>query len=144
MCVCLCVFFSHQLGECSYISSSSSTESLSVQETAEPSYSSHPSTQVPCRSWECPFIPSRGLVSYGQESECSLDPDSPLISEAGCSLALAGLRNNVSQAECSFARAFAKQMVQDIKENEEDKDGEEETEESDKNEGILFKEVRFI
>lgn len=142
--------FFHQLGECSYMSSSSnavSTESLSVQETAEPSYSSHPnliSTQLSRKSWECLFTPSRSMASYGQESECSLDPDSPLISEVGCSLALAGLRNNVSQAECSFAPAFAKQMVRDVKDREEDEDEEEEMEESAKNEGILFKEVWFF
>lgn len=145
----LCVF-SHQPGECSYISSNSSsaisTESLSVQETAAPSFSSHPShisTQLSSKSWEGLFTTPHGLASYGQDSERSLDPDSPLISEAECSLALAGLRNNVSQAECSFAPAFAKQMVRDVKDREEEKDGEEETEESDTNEGILFKEVRF-
>ncbi|XP_026772509.3 mitogen-activated protein kinase kinase kinase 14 [Pangasianodon hypophthalmus] len=138
---------SGELGECSYLSSNSSsaisTESLSVQETAEPSYSSHPgliSTPLSSKPWECLFIPPHGLVSYGQESECSLDPDSPLISEAECSLALVGLRNNVSQAECSFASAFAKQMVRDVRDRQEEEDGEEETVESDTNEGILFKE----
>lgn len=142
VCVLFC-FFPHQLGECSYISSNSSnaisTESLSVQETAEPSYSSHPSlisAELSRKSWDCLFSPS-----YGQESECSPDPGSPLVSETTCSLALAGLRYNVSQAECSFAPAFAKQMVRDVKDTAED--GEEGTEESDTNEGILFKEVRF-
>lgn len=139
----MCVFL-HQLGECSYSSSSSeiSTESLSVQETAEPSYPSHLShisTRLSPKSWEHLFS-----SSYGQESESSLDPDSPLISETGCSLALAGLRYNVSQAECSFAPAFAKQMVRDVKDREEDEDGEEEKKESYTNEGILFKEVGFL
>uniref|UniRef100_W5UC87 Mitogen-activated protein kinase kinase kinase 14 n=1 Tax=Ictalurus punctatus TaxID=7998 RepID=W5UC87_ICTPU len=131
---------SGELGQCSYISSSAiSTESLSVQETAEPSYTFHLglSTPLSCKSWDRLFIPAHGLESYGQESECSPDPDSPLISEAECSLALAGLRNNVSQAECSFASAFAKQMVRDAKDRE---DEQEETEESYTNEGILFKE----
>lgn len=129
--------FLHQHGECSYISSSGSaisTESLSIQETAEPSYSSHLSHIRRSQSWERLFS-----SSYGQES--SLEPDSPLISESACSLALAGLRYNVSQAECSFAPAFAKQMVRDVEDREED--GEEEEKESDTNEGILFKEVGF-
>ncbi|KAG7334748.1 hypothetical protein KOW79_001344 [Hemibagrus wyckioides] len=138
---------SGELGGCNYISSNSSssfsTESLSVQETAESSCSPHTdliSTQLSPKSWECIFPPRHDLVSYNQESKCSLDPDSPFISEAECSLALAGLRNNVSQAECSYAPAFAKQMVRDVQDREEEEDGEEETEESDTNEGILFKE----
>ncbi|KAM9456893.1 mitogen-activated protein kinase kinase kinase 14 isoform 2-T4 [Clarias gariepinus] len=140
---------SGEFGECSYITSTNSrsaisTESLSVQETAAPSYSSHPGlidTRLTSKSWSCLYSPAHGLESYSQESESerSPDPDSPLISEAECSLALAGLRNNVSQAECSFASAFAKQMVRDVKERE-DEDGDDETEESDWNEGILFKE----
>ncbi|XP_060758046.1 mitogen-activated protein kinase kinase kinase 14 [Neoarius graeffei] len=134
-------------GECSYISSNSSsaisTESLSVQETAAPSFSSHPShisVQLSSKSWEGLYTTPHGLASYSQESERSLNPDSPLVSEAECSLALAGLRNNVSQAECSFASAFAKQMVRDVKDREDEKDGEDEMEESNTNEGILFKE----
>lgn len=120
--------------ECSYIS----TESLSVQETAESSYSPHSP-----QSWERLFAPPHDPASYSQESERSLDPDSPFISEAECRLALAGLRNNVSQAECSFAPAFAKQMVRDLNAREEKEDREEELEESDTNEGILFKEVHL-
>ncbi|KAK2829638.1 hypothetical protein Q7C36_017628 [Tachysurus vachellii] len=125
--------------ECSYIS----TESLSVQETAESSCSLHPgliSTQLSNQPWECLFAPPHDPPSYSQESERSLDPDSPFISEAECRLALAGLRNNVSQAECSFAPAFARQMVRDLNAREEKEDREEELEESDTNEGILFKE----
>ncbi|TSK28041.1 Mitogen-activated protein kinase kinase kinase 14 [Bagarius yarrelli] len=138
---------SGELGGCSYISSNSSsafsTESLSVQETAESCCTHQPdliTTQLSSKSWEYLFTPPHSLVSYSQESECSLNRDSPFISEAECSLALAGLRNNVSQAECSFASAFAKQMVRDLKDREGEEDAEEGTKESETNEGILFKE----
>ncbi|XP_062840843.1 mitogen-activated protein kinase kinase kinase 14 [Trichomycterus rosablanca] len=103
---------SEELSYSSSLSRTTSTESLSVQETTP-------------------------------ESQClsgSEEPDSPLISEAQCSLALTGLRRNVTSSERSYASSFVKQMVRDWKDKEEEEQSEEERETSDTNEGIFFKE----
>ncbi|KAI5629412.1 mitogen-activated protein kinase kinase kinase 14-like, partial [Silurus asotus] len=125
-------------------SSAVSRESLSVQETAEPcfSYSGLINHPLSCTSWDDVFPSTLDQASYGQEGGRSLETDSPINSETKCSLALVGLRKNVSQAELSFAPPFAKQMVQDVndKEEEEEEDEENGVEESDINEGILCKE----
>lgn len=133
------------VGECSYSnrsyrstssSSAVSTESLSVQETAQPSYASplelH-STPLssPHRCWALQTQPSCDL--YGEECQSSVD--SSLISGTECCLAIQCLRSYVTQAEICYASAFARDMV---RAEEEIQQEEEEREESDTNEGLLF------
>ncbi|XP_055008516.1 mitogen-activated protein kinase kinase kinase 14 isoform X1 [Boleophthalmus pectinirostris] len=74
-------------------------------------------------------VPWTGFVgSYRQES------DSDSSSSIGdCSLALAGLRGNVSQGDPCFAGPFFKELEQDVREQEEEC-----TFYSDTNEGIIF------
>ncbi|KAL6476671.1 hypothetical protein MHYP_G00151700 [Metynnis hypsauchen] len=138
---------SGEVGECSYSSTSSrsysssravSTESLSVQETARPCYSSH----LGLRSSPLSSPDIWGSIqtlssceSYGQECESSQEF---LNSETDCSLAVQGLRNYVTQSERSYASAFVREMVKVEKDREEYE--EEEQEESTTNEGILFNE----
>lgn len=150
LCLTWCaLLFLFQVGECSYNSSRSysssravSTESLSVQETARPSYSSHP--DLCCtplcsegRLWgRLQNLPS--CNSYSQE--CVSSQEASLISETDCSLAVQGLRNYVTQADRSYVAALAKEVVRAEEERKEEY-GEEDREECDINEGILFKEV---
>lgn len=112
------VFFS------SNSSSTYSTERVSIQETEGPSDS---------HQWESQqtsfFSPSQ---SYAEESE---ELKSQLRSEIECSLAVTALRDYVTTEEPCFAYGFVKDVVRQKREKDED-----EREDSDKNEGILFKE----
>lgn len=65
--------------------------------------------------------------SYEQES----DSDSSSIGD--CSLAVAGLRGNVSQGDPCFAGPFFKDLEKDVSEQED-----ESSSYSDTNEGIIF------
>ncbi|XP_043091056.1 mitogen-activated protein kinase kinase kinase 14 isoform X2 [Puntigrus tetrazona] len=105
-----------------YGSSGLSTERVSVQETEGPSYS---------YLWESlPKVSS--CQSYGQESG---ELKSPLRSETECPLAVTALRNFVTSEERCFAYGFVKDVLREERERDED-----EREDSEKNEGILFKE----
>ncbi|XP_026885589.2 mitogen-activated protein kinase kinase kinase 14 isoform X1 [Electrophorus electricus] len=136
---------SGEVGQCSYSSlssdSCSSTESLCVQETVHPIFSSHyVAGATPLTSahlWNPSLVTFSPGDTYGQESE------SPLPSEGDCSLALNGLRNYVTHSDRTYATPFINQLVREVKhrqEEDEEASYEEEREESDTNEGILFKE----
>ncbi|XP_072549647.1 mitogen-activated protein kinase kinase kinase 14 [Salminus brasiliensis] len=122
----------------SYSSNSSSssravrTESLSVQETAQPSYSSHLDLH------STPLSSARTWERYGRKCESSVD--SSLISETGCSLAVLGLQNNVMLTDRSYASPFAREIVRAEEARQQEQDEGEEREESDTNEGLLFEE----
>ncbi|KAG1968440.1 mitogen-activated protein kinase kinase kinase [Pimephales promelas] len=98
-----------------YSSSGLSTERVSVQETEGPSY----------HQWET------SCQSYALESE---ELKSPLRRKIE-SLALTALRDYVTTEEPYFVHCFFKDVLREEKERDGD-----EREESDKNEGILFKE----
>lgn len=101
----------------SYSSSALSTERVSVQETEAPSYP---------YQWEArqtSFPSPSSCQSYTQESETE------------CPLAVTALRDYVTTEDRCFAYGFVKDVVREDRERDED-----EREESDKNEGILFKE----
>uniref|UniRef100_A0A8C1XY57 Mitogen-activated protein kinase kinase kinase 14a n=1 Tax=Cyprinus carpio TaxID=7962 RepID=A0A8C1XY57_CYPCA len=109
-----------------YSSSGLSTERVSVQETEGPSNS----YQWESRRTSLPRLSC--CQSYSQESE---ELQSPLRSETECSLACTALRNLVTSEDRCFAYGFVNNVLREERERDED-----EREESDKNEGILFKE----
>lgn len=98
-----------------------------MQETEGPSYS------YQCESHWTSLPRLSSCKSYCQESE---ELKSPLRSETECPLAVIALRNFVTSEDRCFAYGFVKDVLREERERDED-----ETEESDKNEGILFKEV---
>ncbi|KAI7803336.1 mitogen-activated protein kinase kinase kinase 14 [Triplophysa rosa] len=101
----------------SYTSSALSTERVSVQETEAPSYS------YQCEARQTSFSRLSSCQSYTQESETE------------CPLAITALRDYVTTEDRCFAYGFVKDVLREDRERDED-----EREESDKNEGILFKE----
>ncbi|XP_007229999.2 mitogen-activated protein kinase kinase kinase 14 [Astyanax mexicanus] len=142
-----CIYSSQSSSSYSSTSSSSSrssavsTESLSVQETAQPHHNLHstPLSSPHCPHWR-PLQTQPSCDLYGQECQSSVD--SSLVSETECQLAVQGLRNYVTNAERCYAPAFAREMVKEEEERqqqqEEAEDEEEGWEENDTNEGILF------
>ncbi|KAJ7992395.1 hypothetical protein DPEC_G00278080 [Dallia pectoralis] len=85
------------------------------------------------------FSPPTDHPSYGQES----DSASPVSSVGDCTLALAGLRGSVSQADRCYAGPFCKDVERDVKEKEEHEEVEEEQGDisrADVNEGLIFNE----
>ncbi|KAI4878874.1 hypothetical protein NFI96_012500 [Prochilodus magdalenae] len=138
---------SGEVGDCIYSSTSSrsyssrsstavSTESLSVQETARPSYSSHLDLHSTPLSSAHLWDPIQSSCESYVQSSCESSQE--LISETDCSLAVQGLRNYVTHAERSYATPFVREMVKPEEDREEDED--EEHEKSNINEGILFNE----
>ncbi|XP_051996146.1 mitogen-activated protein kinase kinase kinase 14-like [Xyrauchen texanus] len=110
-----------------YSSSALSTERVSVQETEGPSYSYH------LESRQTSLTGISSCQSYDHESK---ELKSLLISETECPLAVtAALRNYVTKEDPCFVYSFIKDVVREERARAED-----EREESDKNEGILFKE----
>lgn len=101
----------------SYSSCALSTERVSVQETEAPSFSH------PWPAQQTSFPGPSSCQSYTQESEIE------------CPLAVSALRDYVTTEDRCFAHGFVKDVMKEYRETEED-----EREESDKNEGILFKE----
>ncbi|XP_066498120.1 mitogen-activated protein kinase kinase kinase 14 [Hoplias malabaricus] len=127
------------VGECSFSSTSirssrsSSTESLSVQETEQPFFTPHLGRDLSSEHPWRHFDTQSSHSSYGHE--CKSLKEYSLISESDNSFAVKGLRYYVTQNDRSFASAFVKDMVMVEEEKEE-----EEQEESYTNEGILFNE----
>ncbi|TRY84058.1 hypothetical protein DNTS_014927 [Danionella cerebrum] len=101
-------------------SSGQSTERVSVQETKG------------FHQWESQRSSiSSSSQSFAEETE---EPEGPLRSETECPLAVRALRGYVTTEDCCFAKGLVEDIVREERERDED-----EIEESDKNEGILFK-----
>ncbi|XP_051572759.1 mitogen-activated protein kinase kinase kinase 14-like [Myxocyprinus asiaticus] len=109
-----------------YSSSTLSTERVSVQETEGPSYSYH---------WESRRTSLTRISSCQSYDHESKELKSLLRSETECPLAVTALRDYVTTEDRCFVYSFIKDVVREERERAED-----EREESDKNEGILFKE----